>query len=149
MYEQLLTEVGAEQAKYGEQSQPPCADERLERLRRRVREELGAELPDEYAAFLRRQDGLNHNGLFIYASETSPLAGAGGAVIEGFVEANLGWRDDEHFNGYLVFGEGNMDLYVRHLPTGDYQVIDRTPGNLIETHPSFDQLIAAALKSHL
>jgi hypothetical protein len=149
MYEQLLTQVGAEQAKYGERSQMPCAEERLERLRRRAREELGAEVPEEYAAFLRTQDGLNHNGLFIYASETSPVNGAADATIEGLVEANLGWRDDEHFNNYLVFGEGNMDLYVRHLPTGVYQTIDRTPGNLIETSPSFEQLLAAALKSHL
>jgi hypothetical protein len=149
MYEQLLTQVGAEQARYGERSQPPCTEERLERLRQRAREELGAEVPEEYADFLRARDGLNHNGLFIYASETSPVAGGTDATIEGFVEANLGWRDDEHFNGYLVFGEGNMDLYVRHLPTGEYQVIDRTPGNLIETHPSFAQLIAAALKAHL
>jgi hypothetical protein len=149
MYEQLLTQVGAEQAKYGERAQPPCTEERLDGLRRRARQELGAEVPEEYAAFLRAQDGLNHNGLFIYASETSPVAGAPDAAIEGLVEANLGWRDDEHFNNYLVFGEGNMDLYVRHLPTGDYQVIDRTPGNLIETHPSFNQLLAAALKAHL
>jgi hypothetical protein len=149
MYEQLLTQVGAKQAKYGEQSQPPCTEERLGRLRRRVREEIDAELPEGYADFLRTQDGLNHNGLFIYASETSPVVGAKDATIEGIVDANLGWRDDEHFNDYLVFGEGNMDLYVRHLPTGEYQVIDRTPGNLIETQPSFDQLLAAALKAHL
>lgn len=149
MYEQLLTQVGAEQARYGERSQPPCTEERLERLRRRARQELGAEVPEEYAAFLRTQDGLNHNGLFIYASETSPVNGAPDATIEGFVEANLGWRDDEFFKDYLVYGEGNMDLYVRHLPTGDYQTIDRTPGNLIGTHPSFEQLIAAALQAHL
>jgi|SRR5215207_5390821 len=103
MYEQLLTRVRAERAKYGERS----------------------------------------------ASETSPVAGGTDATIELFVEANLGWRDDEHFTAYLVFGAGNMDLYVRHLPTGEYQVIDRTPGTLIETHPSFDQLMAAALKAHL
>jgi hypothetical protein len=42
-----------------------------------------------------------------------------------------------------------MDLYVRHLPTGDYHVIDLIAGNLIETHPSFDQLLAAALRAHL
>ncbi|HEX8119397.1 MAG TPA: YrhA family protein [Pyrinomonadaceae bacterium] len=149
MYEQLLTQVGAEQAKYGERSQPPCAEGRLERLRLRAREELGAELPEEYADFLRAQDGLNHNGLFIYASETSPVAGGADATIQGLVEANLDWRDDEHFNNYLVFGEGNMDIYVRHLPTGAYQTLDRTPGNLIETHPSFQHLLAAALKAHL
>ena len=29
------------------------------------------------------------------------------------------------------------------------RVPDRVPGNLIETHPSFDQLLAAALRAHL
>jgi hypothetical protein len=149
MCQQLLDELQAAQARYGEQRQPPCTDELLEQLRRRVHEELGAELPDEYAAFLRAQDGLNHNGLFIYASETVPVVGATDASIQGIVEANVGWRDDEHLVTYLVFGEGNMDLYVRHLPTGDYHVIDRVPGNLIETHRSFDQLLAAAIRAHL
>jgi hypothetical protein len=149
MDQRLLDELAAARARYGEQRQPPCTDDQLVRLRQRVREELGAELPDEYAAFLRGQDGLNHNGLFIYASETAPVVGARDATIQGIVEANLGWRDVEQMVTYLVFGEGNMDLYVRHLPTGAYQVIDRVPGNLIETHPSFDQLLAAALRSHL
>ena len=48
----------------------------------------------------------------------------------------------------LVFGEGNMDVYVRHLPTGAYHVRDRVPDNLIEARPSFDQLLAAALRAH-
>lgn len=149
MYQQLLAEVRAEQARYGGHRQPPCTEERLARLRRRVREELGAELPDEYVELLREQDGLNYNGLFIYASETTPIVGARDASIQGIVEANLGWRDIESMNVYLVFGDGNMDLYARHLPTGEYHVLDRVPGNLIETHPSFELLMAAAFKSHL
>ena len=149
MYQQLLAQLEAEKARYGEQRQPPCTDDRLERLRRRVRERLGAELPSEYAAFLRAQDGLNHNGLFVYASETAPVVGARDATIQGFVEANLVWRDDDRLCSYLVFGDGNMDLYARHLPIGEYHVLDRVPGNLVERYPSFDQLLAAALKAHL
>jgi hypothetical protein len=149
MYQRLLDELEAARVRYGEPRQPPCTDDRLEQLRQRMREELGAELPDEYAAFLRDQDGMNHNGLFIYASGTAPVVGARDATIQGIVEANLGWRDVEQMVSYLVFGEGNMDVYVLHVPTGAYQVIDRVPGNLIETHPSFDQLLAAALRAHL
>ena len=150
MYQELLREVAEAQSKYGERKQPPGHPERLARLRERVREELAAEVPPEYEAFLREQDGLNWNGLFIYACEPSEVAGASAdAHIEGFVEANLAWRDDEHMRDYLVFGEGNMDLYVRHLPTGEYRTIDRVPGNLIETHPSFEAMLAAALKAHL
>lgn len=149
MDQRLLDELEAARAGYGEQRQTPCTDDQLEQLRQRVREQLGAELPDEYAAFLRTQDGLNHNGLFIYASETAPVVGARDATIQGIVEANLVWRDVEQMVTYLVFGEGNMDLYVRHLPTGAYQVIDRVPGNLVETYGSFEQLLAAALRAHL
>jgi hypothetical protein len=147
MYQHLLAELRAVQARHGEQHQPPCTEEGLARLRRRAREEVGTTLPHDYIAFLRAQDGLNHNGLFIYASETVPVVGATDVMLQGIVEANLDWRDS--FCAYLIFGEGNMDLYVRHLPTGDYQVIDRTPGNVIETHASFDRLIAAAIKAHL
>jgi len=149
MYQQLLARLRAAQATYGEQSQPPCTDERLAHLRRRVRDELGTDLPDEYAAFLRTQDGLNHNGLFIYASETTPIVGTAGATIQGIVEANQIWRDDERLTRYLIFGDGNLDLYARHLPTGEYHVVDRVPGNLVATYPSFEQLIAAALEAHL
>jgi hypothetical protein len=149
MYQQLLDEVRAEQARYGGHVQLPCPEERLAVLRRRVREDLGAELPEEYVAFLREQNGLNFNGLFIYASETTSIVGTRDASIQGIVDANLGWRDVESMRVYLVFGDGNMDLYARHLPTGEYHVLDRVPGNLIETHPSFELLMAAAFKSHL
>jgi hypothetical protein len=148
MYQQLLVEVRAAQASYGAQSQPPCPGDRLEQLRRRVRDELGAGLPEAYIDFLKAQDGLNHNGLFIYASERAPIVGATNATIQGIVDANLGWRDVEAMRQYLVFGEGNMDLYVRHLPTGAYQIVDRVPGNLINTFGSFEELIAAALTAH-
>ena len=149
MYRQLLDELQGEQTRYGGHRQPPCTEERLALLRRRVREELGAELPDEYLAFLREQDGLNYNGLFVYASETTPIVCVRDASIQGIVEANLGWRDVETMRDYLVFGDGNMDLYARHLPTGEYHVLDRVPGNLIETHPSFELMMVAAFKSHL
>ena len=149
MLQHLLAELEAEQARFGERRQPACTDDQVEQLRRRVREQLGAELPDAYAAFLRGRNGLNHNGLFIYASETAPVVGARDATIQGLVEANLVWRDDEDFLDCLVFGDGNMDVYVRHLPTGEYQVRDRVPGNLVERFASFDELLAAAIKAHL
>lgn len=149
MYQELLSEVEAAQAKYGGRMQPPCSGEQLARLRESVRRGLQAELPEAYAALLRRTDGLNWNGLFIYASEETAIVGAPDASIPGFAEMNVLYRDDEWFDDLLVFGEGNMDLYVRRISTGEYQVIDRVPGNVIETLPSFERLLAAAIEAHL
>ncbi len=149
MYQDLMVQVIEAQAKYNLGAQPPCPANRVEELRRRARRELRAELPEEYAAFLRQHDGLNWNGLFLYASERTPITGSPSNFIEGFVEMNLLYREDKWFEDYLVFGEGNMDLYVRQVSTGDFQIIDRVPGNLIETVSSFDELLIKALKAHL
>jgi len=42
-----------------------------------------------------------------------------------------------------------MDLYVRHLPIGEYRVIDRVPGNTIEVPATLEELLAVALAAHL
>jgi len=76
-------------------------------------------------------------------------APAPGGEVQGLIYANLGWRDDPWMEDHLVFGEGNMDLYVRHLPTGEYRVIDRVPGNTIEVPATLEELLAVALAAHL
>lgn len=147
-FDDLLAPLEAAQAAVREQPQPGCGEARIETLRRRAEAELGHALPEDFCAFLRVRDGLNHNGLVIYSSETSPIVGNPTVSIQGVVEANLAWRDDAYFAYYLILGEGNLDLYVLHRPSGDYHVIDRTPGNLIETHDSFRSLLATALAAH-
>jgi len=42
-----------------------------------------------------------------------------------------------------------LDLYVRHLPTGEHRVIDRVPGNTIEVSATLEELLAVALAAHL
>ena len=75
MYQQILAEVAAAQARYGEQRQPPCPDERLADLRRRAHDELGVELPDEYLAFLRMQDGRLQTGRPLQTTSGSGVTG--------------------------------------------------------------------------
>ena len=142
MYERLLRRVEDQAVTYGETLPAPCDGRSLAELRERVRDELGAELPGAYAGFLRLRDGLNWNGLFVYAGGRSPAAGN----IEGFVEANLRYRDDDRFAGLLVFAEDGLDVYALRVSTREYQIFDQVPHNLIDTVPSFDALMCAALR---
>lgn len=145
----LLDRVRAEQARYGEAPQPPASDDDLAALVERARAVLGGAPPEAYLALLRRENGLNHNGLFLYGSEDRPLSSKPDVTLHGLVEANLLWRDAPGLTRYLLFGEGNLDLYGLHLETGAYHVLDRVPGNVIERHGTADALIAAAIRAHL
>ena len=145
-YRELLRRVEHQAGGYGVTLQASCDGSRLARLRGRVREALGSELPEAYAGFLRLTDGMNWNGLFVYPSETSPIAGHPEHVLAGFVETNLDFREDERFDDLLVFAEDSLDVYARRVSTGEFVILGRVSYDLIEAVPSFDTLMAAALR---
>jgi len=148
MYQELLKEAMRWLQKYERRPQPPATEEDLVGLVERAQAELGARVPPEYEAFLRVANGFDWNGCTIYGSETRPIAGYADRFIQGFVEANQVWRDDEANREYLYFGDGDISLYGYHLPSRQYQVRDRQSDTLLKVVPSFDALIAAALEEH-
>lgn len=128
--------------------QPPATAGQVEALRARVRAELGAPLPAGYEEFLLRYNGLDSNGLRVYATETVPLAGRPDRTLEGFVEANRAWRADEYYERLLVFAESAQRLYVYDLDEKRYQVLDRATCGVLHSFAAFQGLLRAALSSH-
>lgn len=149
MYEKFLTEIEKDEASSGEQMEPGASAAERDSLKERARSELDAELPAGYLDFLGRHNGLIYNGLNIYGTERRE-AGAAGVFIDGFTEANLDYRDVDYFSDLLVFGDGNIDVYVYQVSKNEYQVRDRVPAvNVFETYKTFDELLAHALEKHL
>ena len=144
-YRRLLAQVRDQ----GGVLQPPCSEHGLDVLRRRLRAELGIGLPAELADLLRIADGLNWNGLYVYPSATAPLAGHPDVVPAGVVEANLDHREVEGLEDVLVFGDDSLDLYAWRGSTGEFQVLDKVPRDVIATAASFDELISGALRRSL
>lgn len=131
----LLAEIDRELARYGQARAAPASEATISYLLERAGRELGAEVPPEFLALVRDRDGLEWNGLVVHGSDR-------------LVEANLEWRDDDRFDELLVLAEGNLDLYVVHIPTGEHRVMDRVPGNLIARCDSFESLLETALEAH-
>ena len=134
MYPQLLRDVEAQARRYGAAAlQPPCAEQAVHALHLRVRDELGLPLPGEFAEFLRLADGLNWNGLYLYPSATTSLAGQPDVVLAGLVESNLDHRDTGGPEDVLVFGHDSLDLFAWRSSTGEFQVLDLVPRDVLET----------------
>jgi hypothetical protein len=149
MYQSVLEEVRKKRRDYDLENQPGASPASLTKLREQARIELKMDVPEAYIRFLRLSDGLVWNGLEIYASEKVPLAGHTDRFIEGFVDANLDRRDVEACKELLIFGEGNIDLYVYNVHQRKHFILDRTSLDITEEADSFDSLIAKALEIHL
>lgn len=110
--------------------QPSATTADVQRLTENCVHHLRYKLPPFYVALLQITDGIACNGIQLYASKPQLLAGleANAAMLEGFVEANLLWRTGEegaHNIDYCHFAESGDYLYCHHLPTDEFQIIDR------------------------
>jgi hypothetical protein len=111
--------------------------------------DLGTTLPVAYLNFLRLTNGLDWNGVVVYASETTPLGGHVDRSISGIVDMNLGLRADERFDDLLVFGSNGLDLYTLRLSTRVYETYDEVPHEPLDTFGTFDGLLTGALTRSL
>lgn len=137
-----LQQMQAEDARFGDQSQPPATSDSLVALRQQVREKFNYELPSAYGALLALSDGVNFNGYTLYASKTLPITGYTDRFIEGFMEANNLWIDyaqnaDHHL---LMFGETGDDLFLFDRRDQKFKVTDKVGGDAYEEFDSFEEL---------
>jgi hypothetical protein len=147
-YDALLAEVRAMKQKYQKDLQPPASDAAVDGLRRAARAQLGADIPDQYAEFLRRTNGLEFNGFGIYATDKTPLVGNERAFTGAFVEANLTWRQNPNYRKYLIFAESGEYNYVLNTESGAYEVRTQPVDALDETAASFEELLVKAFEAH-
>lgn len=126
--------------------QPPSTVTQRLSLQKRAEAELSATIPGDYLAFLEKSNGLDWNGVTIFATETIPIEGFSDRFIEGFVDANLGYRDYEPFAQYLVFGESDMDFYALEISSQRYVILEKVSLDIMNTVPSFEQLLDKAFE---
>ncbi|MDQ7821319.1 MAG: YrhA family protein [Candidatus Eremiobacteraeota bacterium] len=146
--QRLLTKVEKEKSEYGLSMQAPCPDDAVSHLRSQVENDLGTALPDDYARFLSRTNGLDHNGLTIFGSRTAPIAGYDDREIEGVVEANRDRRDVDSMKKYLVVGESGDMVYAFDPEKSRYVGLDSCSLDHCESYASFDTMLKAAFEAN-
>jgi hypothetical protein len=149
MYEQLLSRVAEEKRQFGSAPQPPATEEQIQRVVENASRELRTVLPVEYLNVLRLSNGLDWNGVVIYGADNNPIASHPDRSIADIVEMNLTYRDNPRYGDLLVFGSNGMDIYTCRISTDRYEIYDEVPLELIESFPTFDELMSKALTRSL
>lgn len=115
--------------------QPGADEATIATVRERLRSLFGAVLPDAYADLLRREDGVDVDGLVLYGSWQSPDARGPGGFWQGLVAANLLWRDVPGREDYLVLGDSDLYLLTVDLDGGAPLLRDRVTAEPVESFP--------------
>src|SRR5262249_45951369 len=153
MYKPYLEAIWKDERDSGVEMFPlPASEGDILELRRASLSELGTDIPTGYADFLRITNGLFFGGVCIYATRRTRIdPGDYHYDIPGFVESTLEWRSIHNdAEGFLAFGDADLELYTYDLVNAKYEVFDRgARDRLLAQYDSFDELLTEGLWTSL
>ena len=145
-YAAALKKIELLSVKYKQQMQPPITKDQGEELRKQSVSRLGALPPDEYTEFLSIHNGLDWDGLSIYASTRTNIVGHTDREIGGFIEENLSRRAVTRWGQILVFGDTGDECYCLDLAHRRFCSIDAVSVERLEEYESFGDMIREAFE---
>ncbi|UYZ62000.1 YrhA family protein [Hymenobacter weizhouensis] len=146
----LLSAVLEQLTQYEIQPQLPLSELTAEAFKSRVASTLSYNLPHTYLNILSVTDGLEWNGVVLYASETR-LHDNDELDIQGLLEANvqlrLAYTPDKDF---IYFAESGIDAFRHNLIANKFEISDRVVGTSVyETFDTADELFQRMLEKML
>lgn len=141
MWRAKLEEIIREEAKYGEKINEGAKENEIQLLIDKLKEELNFTLPEEYIDTLKIVNGLEYNGFIFYGIDEELLEREFEQSINGLIDNNLVWYDNEWEHPYLFLGDSSISWYVYDMERKMYFELDKPSGNEIKSFDALEDLL--------
>lgn len=128
MWKDKLQEIIQEKKIYGEKVNIGATEEEIAILFKQAKFEIDVDLPNDYAKILRLVNGLEFNGSILYGIDQKLLSKQPNQSINGLIEYNKIWYENEWQKKYIFIGESNISWYVYDLGECKYFELDNPSG---------------------
>lgn len=149
MWKDKLQEIVQEKNLYGEKINIGATAEEVQLFLKKTKLELKVDLPDEYVKILEVVNGIEFNGFILYGIDPHLLNVQQNQSINGLVEYNKIWYENEWQKKYIFLGESNISWYVYDLTECKYYELDNPSGRENAVFNSLECLIEKLLSDAL
>jgi hypothetical protein len=149
MWQDKLNELVKEKQIYKEEINIGALEKEIQLFKRYVIEELNINLPDEYLSILRTVNGVEFNGFIFYGIDEVLLQKIPNQKINGLIENNKIWHENEWQHQYIFLGESNISWYVYHNEVKKYYELDNPSGREIKEFSCLENMLEKLLSDSL
>lgn len=149
MWKEKLQEIIQEKALYGEKINIGATEQEIKCFFKEIKDKLRMDLPDEYAKILKVVNGIEFNGFILYGIDRYLLTEQPNQIINGLIENNEIWYENEWQKQYIFLGESSISWYVYELVECKYYELDKPSGSEIEVFNSLEVMIEEILNNAL
>jgi len=149
MWKDRLQKIIQEKNLYGEKVNIGATEGEIQLLIKETKNELKIDLPREYVKILEVVNGIEFNGFILYGIDQKLLNKQQNQRINGLIEYNTIWYENEWQKQYIFLGESNISWYVYDLSIGKYCELDNPSGRENEVFNSLECLLEKLLNDAL
>ena len=149
MWKDKLQEIVQEKNLYGEKINIGATAEEIETFFKETMTSLNIELPNDYIKILEVVNGIEFNGFILYGIDQNLLYVKQNQPINGLIEYNKIWYENEWQKRYIFFGESNISWYVYDLIEQKYCELDNPSGEENEVFSNLESMIEKLLSDAL
>lgn len=149
MWKDKLQEIIQEKKIYGEKVNIGATEDEIEIFFKEAKVELNVDLPNDYANILEIVNGLEFNGFILYGIDQSLLSKQPNQSINGLIEYNKIWYENECQKKYIFIGESNISWYVYDFTECKYVELDNPSGRENEVFSSLEYMVEKILSDTL
>ena len=149
MWKDKLQEIIQEKKIYGEKVNIGATEEEIGMFFKEVKAELNVDLPNDYANILKLVNGLEFNGFILYGIDQSLLSKQPNQSINGLIEYNKIWYENEWQKKYIFIGESSISWYAYDFAECKYAELDNPSGRENEVFSSLEDMVEKILSDAL
>ena len=149
MWKDKLQAIVQEKNLYNEKINNGATLDEIQLFLAAVKDEFKFDLPNEYVRILEVVNGLEFNGFILYGIDSYLLHTPQNQSVNGLIENNKIWYENEWQEQYIFFGESNCSWYVYNLREDKYCELDNPSGSEMEVYNSVESLVEKLLSDSL
>lgn len=147
MWQDKLQEIIKRRERRNKKINNGCSNEELAAFKKEVKRKFNQDIPNGYIEFLHMINGLDDNGLVIYCIDDFIIQEKNNQKVDGYIETNEIWYENDDQKKYMFFGDGNISWYCYDIERNKYVELDKPSGELVEEFDTFEEMISCALES--
>lgn len=149
MWKEDIKKIEEEKEMYGEKINEGVDEKTIKIFREELKKQLNVDLPNEYAEILKTLNGLEFNGYILYGIDKMFIDSNPNQSINGILEMNTIWYENDNQKIYLFLGESNITWYVYVIDTHEYLTLDNPSGRVLDKYNAFDEMFNQMLEESL
>ena len=141
MWNEKLQEIKNINAIWGEEINDGATENEIQRFLEEIGDVISVETLHPYINVLRKVNGLEFNGFILYGIDLIILENEPKQSVNGFIDNNKVWHENEWQKKYIFYGDSNSSWYTYDLATNKYYELDKPSGDIVDVFDTIDLMV--------